>query len=65
MCDLVHTWQEWSVIFIGARPRPTAGRGELTMAYSLGLLAFYCLMIAQSAGAGASYLYPWDRAGEA
>jgi hypothetical protein len=35
------------------------------MVYSLGLLAFCCLMIAQAAGAGASYLYPWHRAGEA
>ncbi len=34
------------------------------MAYSLGLLAFYGLMIAQAAGAGVSYLYPWHRAGE-
>jgi len=35
------------------------------MTFSLGLLAFYCLMIAASAGAVASYLYPWHRAGEA
>ncbi len=40
------------------------GQRSLSMAYSLGLLAFYCLMIAQSAGAGVAYLYPWHRAGE-
>ena len=34
------------------------------MAYSLGMLAFYGLMIAQAAGAGGAYLYPWHRAGE-
>jgi hypothetical protein len=38
---------------------------EKRVTYSLSLLAFYCLLIAQSAGAGASYLYPWHRAGEA
>jgi len=35
------------------------------MAYALGLLAFYGLIIAQSAGAGAAYLYPWHRARDA
>ncbi len=34
------------------------------MAYSLGMLAFYGLMIAQAAGAAGAYLYPWHRAGE-
>jgi hypothetical protein len=60
--ELLHTSEQWLTIVLAAFF--DAWREEC-VTYSLGLLAFYCLMIAQSAGAGASYLYPWHRAGDA